>query len=246
MDIWEANNAATAYTPHPCNVTGVYACEGELCGNANRYAGVCDKDGCDWNHYRNGDKTYYSPGSNYTVDTSKPFTVVTQFISSDNTVNGTLTEIRRLYVQNGKVIQNSKITAASSLSQYDSITDSYCDAQKVAYGGVGSPNAFETQGALKQMGQALARGMVLALSIWDDSGSNMLWLDGLVYPTDADATAPGNSRGPCSTSSGKPADIQANYPDAAVTFSNIKRGDIGSTFKTTATERRYLKGIVRH
>ena len=34
-------------------------------------------------------------------------TVVTQFITSDGTDNGDLIEMRRLYVQNGKVIQNS-------------------------------------------------------------------------------------------------------------------------------------------
>ena len=34
-------------------------------------------------------------------------TVVTQFITSDGTDNGDLVEIRRLYVQDGKVIDNS-------------------------------------------------------------------------------------------------------------------------------------------
>ena len=34
-------------------------------------------------------------------------TVVTQFITSDGTDNGDLVEMRRLYVQDGKVVQNS-------------------------------------------------------------------------------------------------------------------------------------------
>jgi hypothetical protein len=46
-------------------------------------------------------------GPSLTVDTTKPFKVVTQYLTSDNTTNGNLVEIRRLYVQNGKVIQNS-------------------------------------------------------------------------------------------------------------------------------------------
>ncbi|CAJ1416700.1 unnamed protein product, partial [Effrenium voratum] len=32
MDIWEANSKATAYTPHPCSITGVHVCEGKDCG----------------------------------------------------------------------------------------------------------------------------------------------------------------------------------------------------------------------
>lgn len=66
---------------------------------------MCDKDGCDFNSFRMGDESFF--GNGLQVDTSKPFTVVTQWITSDNTSNGDLVEIRRLYVQNGKVIMNS-------------------------------------------------------------------------------------------------------------------------------------------
>jgi cellulose 1,4-beta-cellobiosidase len=69
--------AATAFTPHPCNIVGVYNCTEPKCGDANRQAAICDKDGCNFNPYRNGDKTRYSPGVNMKVDTRKPFTVVT-------------------------------------------------------------------------------------------------------------------------------------------------------------------------
>lgn len=76
------------------------------------------------------------------------------------------------------------------------------------------------------MGEALGRGMVLVMSIWQDSGSFMQWLDGQT----GDVSVPGNLRGPCSTTSGQPAEIAADYPDAAVTFSDIKVGDIGTTY----------------
>ena len=50
MDIWEANSISTAYTPHPCTGTGITACTGTQCGDGDqRYDGVCDKDGCDFN-----------------------------------------------------------------------------------------------------------------------------------------------------------------------------------------------------
>ena len=102
MDVWEANMNGAAVTPHVCNVQGQTRCSGTQCGEGDeRYDGICDKDGCDFNSWRMGDQTFLGPGK--TVDTSSKFTVVTQFLTSDNTTSGTLSEIRRLYVQNGRV-----------------------------------------------------------------------------------------------------------------------------------------------
>ena len=44
-------------------------------------------------------------GAGFQIDTTKKITVVTQFITSDNTDSGDLSEIRRVWVQDGKVIQ---------------------------------------------------------------------------------------------------------------------------------------------
>jgi cellulose 1,4-beta-cellobiosidase len=230
MDIWEANRAATAYTPHPCDATQVRACSGVECGNGDdRYNGLCDKDGCDLNPYRNGNKGYYGTAANFTVDTTQPFSIITQFLTSDNTANGTLTEIRRLYVQHDKVIQNAKINVPG-LEPLDSITDDYCVAQKEVFGGNDDTARL---GGLKQMGDAIGRGMVLALSIWDDAGSYMGWLDQNPYPADADPSLPGIGRGPCPTTGGRPADLIKQYPDAKVIFSNIRSGEIGSTYSNS-------------
>lgn len=62
MDIWEANQISTAYTPHPCGTVGQERCEGDDCGGTfatDRYAGTCDPDGCDFNSYRQGNTTFY-------------------------------------------------------------------------------------------------------------------------------------------------------------------------------------------
>lgn len=75
MDIWEANSISEAYTSHPCTVDGQHRCEGTECGDSDRYGGVCDKDGCDLNPFRTGVTDFFGKGK--TVDTSKPFTVVT-------------------------------------------------------------------------------------------------------------------------------------------------------------------------
>jgi cellulose 1,4-beta-cellobiosidase len=230
MDIWEANSAATAFTPHPCNATGVLSCQGTQCGRGtgNKYLGVCDSDGCDYNAYRMGNQNFYGPGK--VVDTTKPFTVVTQFITSDCTDKGTLSSIKRLYVQGGNVIANAAVNIPGMATQ-NNIDNAYCASEKKVMGGT---DAFTNQGGMSQMGQALSRGMVLIFSIWMDSGSGMQWLDAS-FPATANATTAGVARGPCSATSGDTAMLTAKYPNAAVTFSNIKVGELQSTFGNSAT-----------
>lgn len=52
-----------------------------------------------------GNQEFY--GTSKTVDTTKPFTIVTQFITDDGTDTGNLKQINRIYVQDGNVIPNS-------------------------------------------------------------------------------------------------------------------------------------------
>lgn len=229
MDIWEANSMAAAVTPHVCSVQGQTRCSGTDCGDGDeRYDGICDKDGCDFNSFRMGDKSFLGPG--LTVDTNSVITVVTQFITSDNTTSGDLVEIRRIYVQDGTVIQNSK-TNIAGLDTYDSITDDFCNAQKTVFG---DTNSFENQGGLKVMGDSFEQGMVLVMSLWDDHAVDMLWLDS-DYPTTSDPSTPGVARGNCPTTSGAPTDVEANAANSYVIYSNIKYGPIGSTFSGTSS-----------
>jgi hypothetical protein len=177
MDIWEANQFAEAVTPHPCSSTGLQ--RADCSSNAAQCAsgGICDAAGCDFNSWRMGNQTFLGPGSGFTIDTTKPVQVVTQFISSDGTQNGDLIEIRRKFVQNGKVFDNS-YSNIPGLTPYNSITDATCKAQKTAFS---DTNDFATLGGLKVMGQAFKRGMVLVLSIWDDTSVSMLWLGELPF-----------------------------------------------------------------
>ncbi|KAF9265893.1 glycoside hydrolase [Marasmius fiardii PR-910] len=227
MDIWEANSNGAAVTPHVCRGTsgGQTQCSGTDCGDSpdHRYDGLCDKDGCDFNSFRMGDTSFLGPGK--TVNTNSKITVVTQFLTSNNATSGTLKEIRRLYVQNGKVIQNSK-TNIPGMTQFDSITDDFCNAQKQAFG---DTNSFEDRGGMAAMGQAFAKGMVLVMSLWDDHEAKMLWLDSN-YPLDKSASTPGVARGTCDQASGEPATIESQHGDSTVVFSNIKFGPIGSTY----------------
>jgi cellulase len=109
-------------------------------------------------------------------------------------------------VQSGKVIHNA--VAEVSGSEVNSITEGLCE---------NSASYFQKMGGLKQMGNALRRGMVLIFSIWNDSGQFMSWLDS-------------GDAGPCNSTEGNPALIQAQHPETSVTFSNIRWGDIGSTY----------------
>jgi cellulose 1,4-beta-cellobiosidase len=100
MDIWEANSVSTAVTPHSCQPEGYSVCTDDTC-----YAGSCDANGCDFNPYRVGARDFYGKGKSG-VDTSKKVTVVTQFLGS----GGQLSEIKRFYVQGGRVIANPEPT----------------------------------------------------------------------------------------------------------------------------------------
>jgi cellulose 1,4-beta-cellobiosidase len=226
MDIWEANSVSTAFTPHPCSKPGNYRCSGTDCGDGKDKAlGVCDRPGCDFNSYRMGDKKYYGIGSTNQIDTKKTMTVVTQFLTGGT---GALTEIRRLYLQNNTVIQHSKTAVSALKKTYDSITDEYCADRSQAFK---EDNDFAQRGGMKTMGEAGGRGMVLIFALWDDSGeSAMQWLDGARWPKDASPDAPGVARGTCDGSKSRPEILHKEFADSQVVFSDIRFGDVGSTF----------------
>lgn len=251
FDIFEANKEANALTSHPCSITGVKACTGDKeCGNQSAgLPGFCDKSGCDFNPYRLGEKNFYGHGADFKVDTSKPFTVVTQFITSDGSDSGELTEIKRLYVQNGEVIDNAKSTILAPDDQYDSLTDEYCDAQVKKFNVThkdknktkkASPwmDTYKLSGGMKAMGEAIGRGMVLVLSVWDDGLSRMNWLDSEKTQIDEDPSDVGVVRGPCTFESGDAKKLRKDEKnkDIFVSFSDLKVGPIGSTFVAAPAE----------
>ena len=116
------------------------------------------------------------------------------------------------------------------IKAYDEINDGFCADVKSVYG---DKNHHDQVGGLKKMGDQMKNGMVLAMSLWDDHDANMLWLDSN-YPVGCNPSTPtdhGCARGPCPIDSGVPADVEANYPDASVTYGKIRVGDIDSTYK---------------
>ncbi|KAK5659046.1 hypothetical protein OQA88_1133 [Cercophora sp. LCS_1] len=176
-------------------------CQGYCCSEmdileANSQANVFTGHPCKGNNCDKGGCGYNPYGSGQrgfygvgkTVDTSKPFTAVTSFVAT----GGRLSRIERKYVQGGRTINSP--------------------------GRIESCGSEGSTGGMVGMGQALGRGMVLAMSIWNDAAQNMAWLDS------------GNN-GPCRTGEGTPDNIRGKAPDTHVVFSNIRWGDIGSTTK---------------
>ncbi|KAF8316668.1 cellobiohydrolase I-II [Clavulina sp. PMI_390] len=221
VDLLEGNSMSSVFTGLPCGgISAATTCTGSTCGNSTS-AGYCDPQGCDFNSYRMGNTSFWGSGATHAIDTTLPLTILTQFITSNGTAAGDLTAIKRVYVQNGKVIPNSAINVAG-IDPLNYLTDAVCTEEKTAFG---DPNLFASQGGLKQLGNSLRQGMVLSLSIWEDASSGLLWLDSN-YPATGSATTPGVARGACPTSSGS----IPEQPTPSVVFSNIKFGPIGSTY----------------
>ena len=203
-DVWEANSICNAFTSHTCSVNKPSApCTGDACKD------ICDASGADYNSYRVGNKTLYGKGNQ--VDTSKPFEVITQFITSDGTDKGDLQKIQRFYVQDGKTIDGGFQTDAIAEANIKEFAE---------------PNPhFVKNGGLKGMGEVFKRGqMVLVMSIWDDVKAQMKWLDSTY------GTGPGAVRGPCPTNSGDINTLRAESADSYVTYSDIKMGPITATY----------------
>ncbi|KAF5629993.1 endoglucanase type C [Fusarium tjaetaba] len=205
LDIWEANSRATHIAPHPCNKPGVYGCTGDECSSS----GICDKAGCGWNHNRINVTDFYGRGKKYKVDSTRKFTVTSQFVANKQ---GDLIELHRHYIQDNKVIE-SAVVNISGPPKINFINDKYCAAT--------GANEYMRLGGTKQMGDAMSRGMVLAMSVWWSEGDFMAWLDQGVA-------------GPCDATEGDPKNIVKVQPNPEVTFSNIRIGEIGSTSSVKA------------
>jgi cellulose 1,4-beta-cellobiosidase len=228
--LWHGNAVSETMVAHPCSAAGLTTCPAvSLGGQCETTPGTpCDVTGCEFNPFREGAPvSFYGVGPTFALDTSRKFTVVTQFITNTNTSTGTLTSIRRFYIQDGTTIPNPTSQIAG-ITKTDEFTDEHCTQQKVVFG---ETNTFARLGGLATLGRAFQRGMVLEMGIDEDRVDHMLWLDSS-FPLTASPQTPGVTRGPCGTDTGVPADVEKNDRGAQVVFSNIKFGPIGSTAPT--------------
>ncbi|EAA28406.2 glycoside hydrolase family 7 protein [Neurospora crassa] len=159
---------------------GPFLCNGDQCDELEKSgSGMRARKGCGINPFRLGAPEFYGKDQEHKVDTSRPFTVVTRFFTDDNSTTGALTEIRRVYIQDGKTFPatySSNIKALNHANTSPSggkfeaaLTEGYCSAR-------GFDDHVRLDG-LKTMGQALGRGMIMVLSIWNSERDSMAWLD---------------------------------------------------------------------
>ena len=86
-------------------------------------------------------------------------------------------------------------------------------------------DVFYQMGGMKSFGETLKQPMALVMSIWNDQGSNMEWLD-----SNNGTSGKGGFRGPCKVGRGFNETIKT-AKTAQVTFSNIQRDAIQSYSK---------------
>ncbi|KAJ3229872.1 hypothetical protein HDU81_004958 [Chytriomyces hyalinus] len=134
MDILEGNIAASQVTTHEC------ANLGQVNGNN------CNHNGCAASGSTKF-STQVGPNS-AVINTLKPFKVTTKFITSDNTDQGTLTNIVQVFEQEGRKFETGNINKGNCVNDY---------------------------GNVAQMGRGQQAGMTLILSYWE---GGMDWLDG--------------------------------------------------------------------
>ncbi|KDQ32063.1 glycoside hydrolase family 7 protein [Pleurotus ostreatus PC15] len=224
VDLLQGNAHSSIWATHASHGPGPSRCADVVeCGDRPYYTydGIGDKDGCEFNTYRLGNPSFYGP--NAVINTDLPFTVITQFITENGDDNSIVVEVRRVYKQNGVVIPvppsnivPAPSTGLTTFGPYDTITDQYCHDIKTVFNDVDMTDAY---GGLQHtvLPHWSHDGLVLAFSISDDDERYMEWLD----------TPP---HGPCAPGSGVPQDLQAEYPTSRIQFSNIKYGEIGSTY----------------
>jgi len=237
MDIMEANTRAQQYTTHACiDTCGSFSTDAPECKGTGSPSTVCDQSGCGLNPFRYGKGTTYNAefnndkwhgvGSGFALDSSKPFTVVTQFHADPETK--VLAKIARFYMQENKRVDlpTLYVLPPKDGSHYGAfenpaITKDFCPDIYDRWNG----NKGYTP--LAQMGKNMGNGMVLAMSAWyaketytggkpTGSQTGMSWLDGV------NNWGKYIKAGPCDATTSDAGSHQA-------TFSNIRFGDIGTT-----------------
>ncbi|KXS08863.1 glycoside hydrolase family 7 protein [Gonapodya prolifera JEL478] len=139
VDILESNVGGISGTSHSCVSTSSTPCDPIGCGYKSRVS-LWDQIGV---------------GKN--IDTLKPFTIATEFITNDGTDTGSLVSIKQTIFQGSHVFY---------FNQWD---DVYCTTA--------DPTYWSTTGGLQPMSKALDIGMTLLITFWGNGANSMSWLD---------------------------------------------------------------------
>jgi len=183
MDLFEGNTAAQQMTTHGCIDRCASFSDDWGCKSQGKND-ICDHSGCGMNPFRYGpgsgyggdagfNEGWYGAGSQYQLDSTKPFTVTTQFHGD---------RIERFYTQNGQhiALPTLYVRKPTEGSHFDPfygphINEEYCALTFDKWTGDGL-------GPHDQMMKNSRNGMVLAMSAWYDEevgpDRGMSWMDG--------------------------------------------------------------------
>jgi len=209
LDLWEANKWSFQQAIHPADNEGQHVCNGdEECGSqeeGHRDIGPTDRNGCFMNPYHLGHKKFYGPGEDFTINTEKPFTIVTEFREKDGELEG----MYQYYYQEGKKIEQPDYGYGSG----NAMTQEWCekmldDKKEEPY--------FLKHGGMPKFSGAVKRGMTMVVSFWDDMATSMNWLDS-------------GDRGTCNPVDGDPRLLRETHADAKFGVRHVRWGDIGTT-----------------
>merc|ERR1712137_511863 len=214
--------------------SGVQYCKNDECGDpdGDRFAGPTDRNGCDINAFRFQVEDFYGPGSNFTVDTTKKFTIVTQFHES----GGKLTGVSQHYVQDGKKIEHPNYLGLGNTE-----TDDLCAKKAEA---MNDRDSFAEFGGMAAVEASLKNGVTLVLSMWDDIDVHMNWLDSVMDGDDASVL--GQKRGTCDPKDGDPTTLREQYPESHVSYTNFKVRDIDDRHQLPALHLQLLHQAQLH
>jgi len=216
LDLWEANKQSYQLALHPMDgedAQKVCYLEGE-CGSqktGHRNDGPTDRNGCYMNPYLMGHKKFYGPGADYTINTEKPFTIVTEFRDDGK---GHLAGMYQYYYQDGKKIEQPEY----GFGDGNAMTQESCTKIFKHYK---DDDFFNDHGGMPQFSKPVERGMTMVLSFWDDMATDMNWLDT-------------GARGRCNVGDGDPKTLREKHPDAKFGIRHLRWGPIGSTHKKMA------------
>ena len=163
------------------------------------------------NPYLMGHKKFYGPGADYTINTEKPFTIVTEFRDDGK---GHLAGMYQYYYQDGKKIEQPEY----GFGDGNAMTQETCTK---IFKHFKDDDFFNDHGGMPQFSKPVERGMTMVLSFWDDMATDMNWLDT-------------GARGRCNVGDGDPKTLREKHPDAKFGIRHLRWGPIGSTHKKMA------------
>ncbi|KAF4344250.1 exoglucanase type C [Fusarium beomiforme] len=126
--LWEGNTHSTDFGHYPCDPRGPHMCKGIKCKMD------CYSVGCTWNPNGKDQKPFYGPGKTNTIDSSRKFSVVNQWFSTQKPMQPVMTRRVMYYIQDGKLIPSAPSDFRTKKKEFHTMDKGFCAAQAKAWG----------------------------------------------------------------------------------------------------------------